>query len=261
MRIISCLFLFLIVFGSCKSKKNLVSSNAEVVKSISAKKIIKKHTAISLDAKTLDARLKIGYVDARNGKRNKVSFTVTLRIQKDSIIWMKGSKIISAFRVKITPTTFSYYSLIDKKYFEGDFSLLEKMLGTKITYKQVQNLLLGESILDLKKQKYLSEVAGNLHKLTPKKQHKLYRIFFFFDPNNYSLKKQLLKTYKENKIVQIDYKSYSLLEKQLVPKKIVINASQAENYTKITIDFKSVTLNKQISTPYKIPSSYKPIKL
>ena len=65
MRIISCLFLFLIVFGSCKSKKNLVSSNAEVVKSISAKKIIKKHTAISLDAKTLDARLKIGYVDAR----------------------------------------------------------------------------------------------------------------------------------------------------------------------------------------------------
>ena len=151
---------------------------------------------ISLDAKTLDARLKIGYVDARNGKRNKVSFTVTLRIQKDSIIWMKGSKIISAFRVKITPTTFSYYSLIDKKYFEGDFSLLEKMLGTKITYKQVQNLLLGESILDLKKQKYLSEVAGNLHKLTPKKQHKLYRIFFFFDPNNYRLKKQMLKTYK-----------------------------------------------------------------
>ena len=118
MRIISCLFLFLIVFGSCKSKKNLVSSNVEVVKSISAKKIIKKHTAISFDAKTLDARLKIGYVDARNGKRNKVSFTVTLRIQKDSIIWMKGSKIISAFRVKITPTTFSYYSLIDKKYFE-----------------------------------------------------------------------------------------------------------------------------------------------
>ena len=190
-----------------------------------------------------------------------MSFTATLRIQKDSIIWMKGSKIISAFRVKITPTTFSYYSLIDKKYFEGDFSLLEKMLGTKITYKQVQNLLLGESILDLKKQKYLSEVAGNLHKLTPKKQHKLYRIFFFFDPNNYRLKKQLLETYKENKIVQIDYKSYSLLEKQLMPKKIVINSSQAENYTKITIDFKSVTLNKQISTPYKIPSNYKPIKL
>ena len=26
-----------------------------------------------------------------------------------------------------------------------------------------------------------------------------------------------------------------------LPKKIVINASQAENYTKITIDFKSVT--------------------
>jgi len=52
-----------------------------------------------------------------------------------------------------------------------------------------------------------------------------------------------------------------LIEKLLVPKKIMINVSQPERYTTITIDFKSVTLNKQISTPYTIPSSYKPIKL
>jgi len=61
--------------------------------------------------------------------------------------------------------------------------------------------------------------------------------------------------------LHIDYKSYRLIEKQLVPKKIMINVLQPEHNTTITIDFKSVTLNKQISTPYKIPSSYKPIKL
>ena len=66
---------------------------------------------------------------------------------------------------------------------------------------------------------------------------------------------------KNKTVLDIDYKSYRLIEKQLVPKKIMINVSQPEHYTTITIDFKSVTLNKQISTPYKIPSSYKPIKL
>ena len=174
---------------------------------------------------------------------------------------MRGSKIISAFRVKITPASFSYYSLIDKKYFEGDFSLLEKILGTKVTFMQVQNLLLGESILDLKKQKFISEVDASVYKLTPKEQDELYRIFFLFDPSNFTLKKQLLETDKKNKALLIDYKSYRLIEKQFVPKKIMINVLQPEHNTTITIDFKSVTLNKQISTPYKIPSSYKPIKL
>ena len=109
MRTISCLLLFLIVFSSCKSKRNYVEANSDVLKKISAKKIIKKHTALNFDAKTLDAKLKVGYADYRNDKRNKINFTVHLRILKDSVIWMRGSKIISAFRVKITPESFSYY--------------------------------------------------------------------------------------------------------------------------------------------------------
>lgn len=260
MRSISCLFLFLILISSCKSKKNLLIVNPKEVKKISAKKIIKKHNTLAFDAKTLNAKLKVGYADYSNGKRNKINFTVDLRVLKDSVIWMKGSKIISAFRVKITPTSFSYYSLIDKKYFEGDFSLLEKILGANVTFKQVQSLLLGETILDLKEQKFISEVEDANYKLTPKKQHELYRVFFLFDPNNCSLKKQLLRT-DNNKALDIDYKSYHLIEKQFVPKKIMINVSQPEQSTTIMIDFKSVTLNKQISTPYKIPFSYKPIKL
>ena len=51
MRKISCLFLFLIVLSSCKSKKTLVDLNTTVLKKISAKKIIKKHNALSFDAK------------------------------------------------------------------------------------------------------------------------------------------------------------------------------------------------------------------
>ena len=105
MRKISCLFLFLIVLSSCKSKKTLVDLNTTVLKKISAKKIIKKHNALSFDAKSLEAKLKVGYSDYKNGKRNKINFTVNLRVLKDSVIWMKGSKVISAFRVKITPSS------------------------------------------------------------------------------------------------------------------------------------------------------------
>ena len=260
MRIITFLVIVALVFSSCKSNKSIV--NKGVVKSISANKIIKRHNATSFDAETLDAKLRVSYSDTKKGKRTRYTFTVRLRMQKDSVIWMKGTyKILSAFRIKITPTKFSYYSPIEKRYFEGDYSLLEKMLGTKVTFTQLQNLLLGQSILDLKDQKYLAEVEGRFHKLTPKKQRNLYNIFFLFNPQNFKLQKQLLEVDETKQRLRIDYDNYVSLENQLIPRKIVLNSYKGEDYTFIDISFKSLTINKEISTPYNIPEGYKRIKL
>ena len=260
MRIITFLVIVALVFSSCKSNKSIV--NKGVVKSISANKIIKRHNATSFDAETLDAKLRVSYSDTKKGKRTRYTFTVRLRMQKDSVIWMKGTyKILSAFRIKITPKKFSYYSPIEKRYFEGDYSLLEKMLGTKVTFTQLQNLLLGQSILDLKDQKYLAEVEGRFHKLTPKKQRNLYNIFFLFNPQNFKLQKQLLEVDETKQRLRIDYDNYVSLENQLIPRKIVLNSYKGEDYTFIDISFRSLTINKEISTPYSIPEGYKRIEL
>ncbi len=248
------------VLTSCKSKQNVIKN--DVVKKLTAKKIIKKHKAVSFDATSLDAKLKVGYFEQKNGNAKRYSFTVRLRVQKDSTIWMKGSKgIIPVFKIKITPSTFSYYSLINKQYFDGDYFLLEKILGTKISFNQLQNLLFGESILDLKKQKYLSYVADNSYVLSPKKQNEMYRISFLINPNNFKLKSQILKIDKEKQKLQIDYSAYTYLDTQYIPKKIGINISKKKMNTKINIDFKSLTINKKVSTPYRVPSSYKRIKI
>jgi len=260
MRIIAFLVIVALVFSSCKSNKRVV--NKGVVKSVSANKIIKRHNATSFDAETLDAKLRVSYSDTKKGKRTRYTFTVRLRMQKDSVIWMKGTyKILSAFRIKITPTKFSYYSPIEKRYFEGDYSLLEKMLGTKVTFTQLQNLLLGQSILDLKDQKYLAEVEGRAHKLTPKKQKDLYSIFFLFNPRNFKLQKQSLEVDETKQRLRIDYDNYVSLENQLIPRKIVLNSYKGDDYTFIDISFRSLTINKEISTPYNIPEGYKRIKL
>ncbi|CAI8300309.1 MAG: Uncharacterised protein [Flavobacterium sp. SCGC AAA160-P02] len=259
MRIVTSFIIILLLFSSCKSTK--ISSNKSVIKSISAKKIIKKHKSVSFDAATLDAKLKVEYSDNKGEKRNRHTFTVRLRIQKDSVIWMKGSKVIPGFKVKITPSTLSYYSFLTKEYFVGDYSLIEKMLGTKISFSQIQSVLFGESILDLKKQKYHADVENRFYKLTPKNQDKLYQIFFFLHPDNFKLKSQILEINEQNKTVQIEYDTYVSLDMEFFPKKIVINATDGAKYTKIKIDCRSLTLNKQISMPFKIPTSYKRIKI
>ena len=98
------------------------------------------------------------------------------------------------------------------------------MLGTKVTFAQLQNLLLGQSILDLKDQKYLAEVEGRAHKLTPKKQKDLYSIFFLFNPRNFKLQKQSLEVDETKQRLRIDYDNYVSLENQLIPRKIVLNS-------------------------------------
>lgn len=259
MRFITPFIVLLLMISSCKTIKNRSSHSA--IKSFSTKKIIKKHQSVSFDAATLEAKFKVEFSNQRGDKKNRNTFTVRLRMQKDSVIWMKGSKVIPGFKVKITPSSFSYYSYLTKEYFEGDYSLIEQLLGTKISFNQIQNVLLGETILDLKKKKYLSKIEHDLYKLTPKIHDELYRIFFFFNADNFKLKKQLLEMNGDNQSLSIEYGSYISLDNQLVPKKIHINAVDNDQNTNINIDCRSLTLNKRISTPYKIPSNYKRIKL
>ncbi|MBL4604965.1 MAG: DUF4292 domain-containing protein [Flavobacteriaceae bacterium] len=135
------------------------------------------------------------------------------------------------------------------------------MLGTKITFYQLQNLLLGQSILDLNDQKYTASIEGKNYKLTPKQQKELYSIFFFLNPKHYRMNGQLLKVDGGQKMLNIKYDGYMVMEDQLVPKKITINASEGEKYTFINIRFKALTLNKSINTRYRIPSGYKRIDL
>ena len=89
----------------------------------------------------------------------------------------------------------------------------------------------------------------------------MFKSSLFFNPVNFSLNKQLLNSYENNKLLQIQYGNYQKIKEQLLPKKIVIKALEnKDNFTVIDIEFKSLVLNKQITTPFRIPSGYKSIK-
>ena len=115
---------------------------------------------------TVDAKLKVTYKDAQED----LGFSVRLKMIKDEVIWLKGTKIITVFKAKITPDKVSFYSPYKKNYLEGDFSMLKEMLGVDINFEQLQNLLLGQSIYNLKERKHEVQIIGNKYQLTPKKQ-------------------------------------------------------------------------------------------
>lgn len=259
MRFLKYLLIIGLVFGACKTKKNVVDANP--IKNLSARKIIKNHQTTFFDANTLEARLSVNYSENKKGKRNRYTFSVRLRMQKDSVIWLRGAKAITVFKAKITPNSFSFYSPIEKVYFKGDYSFLEKMLGTKITFNQLQNLLLGQNILDTNDQRYSASIEEGNYKLTPKKQKELFNILLLMNPNNFRLHRQILSTDNDRKVLNVKYDGYLAMQDQLVPKRITINATEGEKYTFMDVRFKKLTLNKKINISYRIPSGYKRVEL
>ncbi|MCL7761835.1 DUF4292 domain-containing protein [Polaribacter sp. Z014] len=256
MRFLKYFVVFTIVFTSCKTKKNLIDANSVAVE-MSAKKVARKHIASNFDKKTVDAKLKANF---NNGKL-KQSISVSLKMIKDEVIWLKGTKFITVFKAKITPTTVSYYSPYAKNYFEGDFTMLKKLLGTDINFNQLQNLLLGQSLTNVKEQKQNVIIEGNSYVLSPEIQASLFDIFFSVNPSHFKLDKQSIVNSVKKQRLDIFYPSYKVVDDTVFPSEINIKAKQPGKFTDIDFIVKSVEFNKDIDASFSIPKGYKQIKL
>lgn len=222
----------------------------------SAKKVAKKHLDAHFDRKSIDSKLKVNF---DNGKTNQ-SLTVNLQIEKDKVIWIKGSKFITVFKAKITPTSVSYYSPLAKNYFEGDFSLLEEFLGVEINFEQLQNLFLGQALQNLKKEKQQLEILNNMYILSPEKQASLYDIFYTINPSHFKLNSQTIENKEKKMRLDIRYFGYNLIEKTVFPEEIKIVANSENKETKIDLIYKSVIFDIDLNPLFQIPKGYKRIE-
>jgi hypothetical protein len=250
------LIVILLVVTSCKSNKDLVNSSK--INNISTKKIISNHYNNNFHQQTIYAKLNAKYSD----KKTSASVSIKLRLEKDKTIWMSATKLgIPLAKVKITPNRVVYYEKLQRTYFDGDFSLLSKWLGTELDYEKVQNILLGQAVLNLKKGKYNSVIDKNSYQLSPKKENELFGILFFMNPDNFKLDKQEIRHPEKQQLLSVSYPNYNKIKGEQFPKNIYIRASDHKNLTTIDIEYRSVEFNKELTFPFSIPKGYKEISL
>ena len=254
MRFIKYILVAMLVFTSCKSKKELVESGSAISK-MSARKVAKKHITASFDKKTVDAKLKGRFKDNKTNE----SFNVRMKIKKDEVIWLKGTKFITVFKAEITPTKIKYYSPYFKNYFEGDFSMLKELLGTDINFEQLQNLLLGQAVMNVKKEKQEVAVIDNSYRLSPKNQSNLFELFFDVNPSHFKLNQQSIINPIKDERLDVIYPSYSVKSGEIFPNKILIKAKKPNKFTNIDLTVKSVTFNTDVFMSFSIPKNYKRI--
>jgi len=239
---------------SCKAK--IVEGSTAIA--MSSKNIVKNHYEYQFDKKTINARLKAVYTD----RDNLQTVTIKLRLEKDKTIWMSGTMLGIPFaKIIITPTNVQFYEKLNKTFFVGDFTLLSDFLGTDVDFEIIQNLLIGQSILDLKEKKYSAKVQGNTYMLVPKKQEELFDILFWINPVNFKINKQEVRQESEQKRLTVDYTEYQKVKDEVFPKSINITAVEKATRTFIDLEYKSVEFDRKLSFPFKIPHGYQEICL
>ncbi|HMB62785.1 MAG TPA: DUF4292 domain-containing protein [Eudoraea sp.] len=247
------LCVFTLLISGCKSGK--IATDGKIDDKLTAKTIIKNHYKNQIDFRTLSGRMRIEYSDGGSSQ----SVGVSLRIQKDKTIWMSAP--LGVVKAYITPTRVSFYNKLQNEYFDGDFAYLSNLLGTDLNFEKVQNLLLGQAIFDLRKEKYNAEVHGDTYELTPRKSMDLFKALFQLEPRNFKMATQQLSQPQNKRLLEIRYKNYQLQDSRIIPDKIGITAIDVDERTTIGIEYRNMEFNRPLNFPYKIPKGFQEIVL
>lgn len=245
-----------LLLGGCRGSKKAIDS--EVRSSVPIEQILNSHKAATPNFSTLASRVQVVYAD---GKKEQ-SVTVSLRMEKDRIIWIKASILgITLAKAMITPERVSYYETISNTYFDGDFTLLSEWLGTELDFSKAQSILLGQSIFSLDEEDYQVSVAQNRYKVQPRKQPIDFIHSLFLNPDNYKVISGSLSQPKEARMFSLRYGDYQQVEGSYYPSDIWIDASEKDEKTKISVTYKNIDVNPMVTFPFDIPDGFEQIRL
>lgn len=246
--------IFFFALGSCKSKKALVIEGVASEKII-ATEVIKNHYNNKTDFKTLYIKASARYEDPNTSN----NVTAEVRIQRNEKILVSIRFLgITMAKALITPKTVNYYEKINGTYFEGDYELLSRLIGTELDYTKVENLLIGKAIDDLNKEKFIAIIVDKFYKLNNLDTKEINKTFYF-EAENFLVKKEEIIQANKNRKATIEYPNYQKIGDFMFPAAIEINAQQDKGKTAISIKYNTVNLNEELTFPYSVPDDFERI--
>lgn len=246
----------LVVLCSCKATKPVVvANNTNADTKIAPAKIIDGHYAENRNFVTAYIKASVKYEDSKN----KQNVSAEIRIKKNEMILVSVRVLgITMAKALLTPAEVKYYEKINGNYFEGDYAMLSRWLGTDLDFEKVQNLLIGQAMDNLKQGNYATSTQGNLYQLESQGQTIKQ---FLFEPDHFWLRAQKLNQPSQERSLQVLYPDYRPQDSVVFPTELNITAQQPKGKTTIDVTISSVEINQPMTFPYSVPSGYEKIEI
>lgn len=238
--------------AGCKTKA--VIGEAKAGDALSAEKIIERHYANEKSFKTILISASAKYRDDKQSQ----NLTAEIKIKKDEKILVSVRFLgITMAKALITPTEVKYYEKLNSSYFEGDYAMLSKWLGTDLDFKKVQNMLIGQAMDNLTKGKYRSTVEDRLYMLSSESAGT--EKSFYFEAANLLIKRQEISQKARGRELKVSYPAHREYPEMSLPTELVIEAMGEEKKTSIRLEYNKVSFNEDLSFPYNAPGDYERI--
>lgn len=248
---IAVFLLVSVVAVSCGTqRKSLKLEDVELQKVISA------HKDAGAHFRTLRGRIRATYTS----KNESQAITVSFRMKKDEAIWLsaKLAGIFPLAKILITPKGVKYYEKINKTYFKGDFSLLNKWLGVSLDFKKIQNLLTGQSVYPLQTGKYTLKESQNSYEISSVPGQPTAKMVLL-NPKTFKATAQQIVEKQKQQSVTITYPKYQEINTFSFPKEIKILAHQKKENVQVELEYRALDVDVPVSFPFEIPEGYQKI--
>jgi len=249
---------------------------------MSADKIIKRVEKEAPKFEYLSCDRAIVNFDALDSKN---SVMAQFKIKKDvkMIVTLKkmGFPIGRGF---LSPDSVVAINFIDRNYVAGNYSAIRKLFGFDLDFNLIQALLTADAHfylnLEAFDREFTSSIEDQLYRLDSKYDRKIERAlaknqerrltrymdnmdedeFFdiqaWVDPEYFVIKKLQLNNIKTEKTIIIEYESYELAGKELLPSSINLSYSEKNRNIEAQIRFGKISTRKERDFSFTIPEKY-----
>nr|NQU91658.1 DUF4292 domain-containing protein [Bacteroidota bacterium] len=212
-------------------------------------------------------------VEYRND-RKLFEFKGQVKIIKDSIIWVSFNQDLGVeiARLLITQDSVMFLDRFNKKYFIGDYDFVNQFLKTNIDFGVLESIILGNDFEYYENARFKASIDGGAYKLTTTGRSKLKKYVrnhadnerillqsIWLNPETFKITQIKMKELTgDSKKLTAQYSDFENIQNQLFPFRINYSI-EAENPIDVKIKFTKITLNEDLSYPFKISSKYEPI--
>ena len=272
---LSILFLFLACsIFSCgkrvlvsKIPATLINSNIDTVakKEVKVidtmvKKTIEPQKIEDAELKLVTEDLNFNYLKAKSKivwktQQNQDTYTVDIRMKKDSLIWVNISQTgITGATGLFSKSKVQFYQKINGEYFNLTYDSVSVIMGFKVDYLILQSLIVGNQPY----KKNNSRVIRENENIILKQQEGRINIDNMVGPNR-KLKKLLVNDVPTSNKMTMDFEEFTMLNQVLFPFSSQINLDVKDKDNKsvntlITIKYSKVELlDTPLEFPFKVP--------
>ncbi len=215
----------------------------------------------------------------------KKSFKGSLKIQKDTAIWLSIRSAvggIEGMRVLITPDSVKVIDRIKKEFFESSFDFINEKLNTELNFESLQAIFTNSLFQAINNEKhrtfvrnFKNRVIDNQYYFASKNPKKVVRKLrrdkvskrlnrfgyqrFTIDPLLRRIIDVVIMDFADDRNINLTYRNFKMYDNQKFPQRMSLKVTDKSNLFLCNIKFNKITLNEKLHFSFKVSRKYKQV--